>query len=223
MWEWSGWERKNQNSIVFVSRERSQTEEEEGRPPAPARGFRGFGGGEADGGVNGKERRRDGGAGVRTARQYLQESELALAEGQTETQSLSPHLRCRPTPNDAPTGEKPTGFSRRASTVHVTAHALPQLLQYGRWRSLAFRGGNIWGLLPRSKLWKQWPPASSYSGCCRFSAPPDSAPRQKNNKVLSSGGWWNLKLHPTSVLTLMASGSVDCKREGKLPASPPGG
>lgn len=56
----------------------------------------------------------DGRAGVRTARQYLQESERALAGGRTETQSLSPHLRCQPTPNDAPTGRKPAGFSRRA-------------------------------------------------------------------------------------------------------------
>lgn len=94
---------------MFVSHERSQTEEEEGRPSGSARSFRVFGWGEADGGGNGTERGVDGRAGVRTARQYLPESELALAGGQTETQSLSPHLPCQPAPNDAPTGKSQQG------------------------------------------------------------------------------------------------------------------
>lgn len=51
---------------------------------------------------------------------------------------------------------------------------LPQPLQCDRWWSPVFHEGNIWGHPPHSRLWRQWPPASSCSGCCSFSELRDS-------------------------------------------------
>lgn len=63
---------------------------------------------------------------------------------------------------------------------------LPQPLQCDRWWSPVFHEGNTWGHPPHSRLWRQWPPALSCSGCCSFSELQDSEwceERRQNNII----------------------------------------